>query len=80
MGSRNRMIILVSFSFMLVCLAGVSMLTPRINQLRSEHQLTVTDDVMKNLPAKYAPFYISNNPNNPDFRMTDVTLPRGVSR
>ncbi len=31
------------------------------------------------LAAKYAPFYISNNPNNPDFRMSDVTLPRGVS-
>ena len=31
------------------------------------------------LGSKYAPFYVSNNPNNPDFKMADVTLPRGVN-
>ncbi len=31
------------------------------------------------LGAKYAPFYVSNNPNQPDFRMQDVTLPPGVN-
>lgn len=31
------------------------------------------------LGAKYAPFYVSNNPNQPDFRMQDVTLPHGVT-
>jgi len=31
------------------------------------------------LGAKYAPFYINNNPNQPDFRMQDVTLPAGIS-
>jgi hypothetical protein len=31
------------------------------------------------LGAKYAPFYVANNPNRPDFRMQDVTLPAGVT-
>ncbi|MDA1014813.1 MAG: DUF1501 domain-containing protein [Planctomycetota bacterium] len=31
------------------------------------------------LGAKYAPFYVSNNPNQPGFRMQDVTLPPGVN-
>jgi len=31
------------------------------------------------LGAKYAPFYISNNPNNPGFKVSDVTLPPGIS-
>lgn len=31
------------------------------------------------LGAKYAPFYVSNNPNQPNFRMQDVTLPPGVN-
>jgi hypothetical protein len=31
------------------------------------------------LGTKYAPFYISNNPNNPDFKVSDVTLPPGIS-
>lgn len=31
------------------------------------------------LGAKYAPFYVSNNPNQADFRMQDVTLPPGIN-
>lgn len=31
------------------------------------------------LGSKYAPFLIANNPNNPDFSLSDVTLPRGIS-
>lgn len=31
------------------------------------------------LGARYAPFYVSNNPNQADFRMQDVTLPQSVN-
>lgn len=31
------------------------------------------------LGAKYAPFVVSDNPNNADFRVRDVALPRGLS-
>jgi hypothetical protein len=31
------------------------------------------------LGSKYAPFLISNNPNNPDFKLSDVTLPPGIA-
>jgi uncharacterized protein (DUF1501 family) len=31
------------------------------------------------LGAKYAPFVVDDNPNNPDFRVRDVALPRGLS-
>src|SRR5438552_2385275 len=31
------------------------------------------------LGARYAPFVVSDNPNNPDFRVRDVALPRGLS-
>jgi hypothetical protein len=30
------------------------------------------------LGARYAPFVVSDNPNNPDFRVRDVALPRGL--
>lgn len=31
------------------------------------------------LGSKYAPFLISDNPNNPEFKLPDVTLPPGIS-
>jgi len=31
------------------------------------------------LGSKYAPLLISNNPNNPDFQLPDVTLPLGIA-
>src|SRR5438093_2424639 len=31
------------------------------------------------LGARYAPFVVSDNPNNPEFRVRDVALPRGLS-
>jgi hypothetical protein len=31
------------------------------------------------LGARYAPFVVDDNPNNPDFRVRDVALPRGLS-
>jgi hypothetical protein len=31
------------------------------------------------LGARYAPFVVSDNPNNPGFRVRDVALPRGLS-
>ena len=30
------------------------------------------------LGSKYAPFLVRNNPNNPDFKLPDVTLPPGI--
>ena len=30
------------------------------------------------LGSKYAPFLVTNNPNNPDFKLPDVTLPPGI--
>jgi hypothetical protein len=32
------------------------------------------------LGSKYAPFLIANNPNNPDFQLSDVTLPPGIAQ
>ncbi|HXG09008.1 MAG TPA: DUF1501 domain-containing protein [Gemmataceae bacterium] len=31
------------------------------------------------LGARYAPFVVDDNPNNPDFRVRDVALPRGLT-
>jgi hypothetical protein len=31
------------------------------------------------LGARYAPFVVSDNPNNPEFRVRDVALPRGLA-
>ena len=31
------------------------------------------------LGARYAPFVVDDNPNNPDFRVRDVALPRGLA-
>ncbi len=31
------------------------------------------------LGARYAPFIVNNDPNRPDFRVRDVTVPRGVA-
>lgn len=43
---------------MLISLSGAYFLTPRINVMRKEYQLVVTDDIKENLPAKYAPLYV----------------------
>ena len=31
------------------------------------------------LGSKYAPFLVTNNPNDPDFKLADLTLPAGIS-